>query len=226
LFKEILFAMKRVILIVLALIFTLSFSFTFCAEESIPLSIVCGEGGLDEEVTVSINVGADSKTTSGMFAISYDPERLEFVSYETGKVLASAIHDSNAKTPGILKIAYILIKPVTAEGEMFKIKFKIRSSESNEIPVTLEVLEFFYTNDAEGKTYDIQHTIENDSVTVKKLAADVNNDGAVDQADKQALIDYLLGRSDTAAKFDFNGDGICDITDLVQLNSVLALVGK
>lgn len=145
----------------LLLIFCMVFGFgggVINAEEMTPTEIrvnsLTGKGG--DEVTISVEMDADSKLMAGMFEFLYDSTKFEIVYDESeyedepmiprvkiGEALEGSTFDVNVVEEGRIKVGVIKTAQIRKDGNIFDVTLKVKDDvEGGESPITLNVLEF------------------------------------------------------------------------------------
>ena len=77
-------------------------------------------------VTMTFGVVKDTNVSAMNLEVSYDTDTFEYVSYENGEVISDAIAAGNC-TQGKFLFALATLTPITAEGSLFTVTFKVDS---------------------------------------------------------------------------------------------------
>ncbi|MEI6293546.1 MAG: cohesin domain-containing protein [Methanomicrobiales archaeon] len=133
-------------------------------------------GGAAAAMTVSVGsttVNANSKavipvTVSGAsnlgamdLVITYDPAVLKFSSADLGELSTNGMIDSNAGTPGTVKIGIVDTKGVTGDGTLVKMTFDVIGQNGATSPVNVQVAGAWNLD-----LVDIQTSVSGGTITV------------------------------------------------------------
>ncbi len=117
------------------------------------------------DVTISINISANSGLAAGQLLLQYDASKLEYKTYALGTASSGGMSsvNPNYNTQGNFKTifdAFIHIAGATSGGSLLNVTFKVKTGWTGSTPLTLTAAEFANTN------YNaIAKTIMNGSVT-------------------------------------------------------------
>lgn len=145
----------------------------FAAEPvTVSLSSVSGQKG--QTVTVDVTISANSNAGNGSMTVSYDPAKLEFVSFKAGTFGGLAegglMLENGKATPGKVSIAFMASGTLQEETVLGQVSFKILDGSST-IPLTLAIQELVaYT--PEGAETDLMDTVKAENASVSIQAPD------------------------------------------------------
>lgn len=190
------------------------------------------------ECSVDVNIEGEYEASALTLLVHYDPDLLTVEAIEPGEVCQAMsaagglINTDITGTPGTAKfIAVMPTDAVSAEGCIFTLNFRVsgEAEGGTEIPITVEVLQFYFMPLDSTSITNISYEVTNGIVTVSYLPGDVNLDGVLDTTDvilvMRNVLEIVEFNDTQAALADFNGDGAIDATDaLMMMRAILDLL--
>ncbi|MBR6108910.1 MAG: hypothetical protein IKQ36_04160 [Clostridia bacterium] len=190
------------------------------------------------ECSVDVSIEGEYEASALTLLVHYDPDLLTVEAIEPGEVCQAMsaagglINTDITGTPGTAKfIAVMPIDAVSAEGCIFTLNFRVsgEAEGGTEIPITVEVLQFYFMPLDSTSITNISYEVTNGIVTVSYLPGDVNLDGVLDTTDvilvMRNVLEIVEFNDTQAALADFNGDGAIDATDaLMMMRAILDLL--
>lgn len=190
------------------------------------------------ECSVDVNIEGEYEASALTLLVHYDTDLLTVEAIEPGEVCQAMsaagglINTDITGTPGTAKfIAVMPIDAVSAEGCIFTLNFRVsgEAEGGTEIPITVEVLQFYFMPLDSTSITNISYEVTNGIVAVSYLPGDVNLDGVLDTTDvilvMRNVLEIVEFNDTQAALADFNGDGAIDATDaLMMMRAILDLL--
>lgn len=140
------------------------------AAPPVQLTVTNAEGSSGQDVTVSLNISADSTLAAIDFILKYDSTKLLYKSNASGVAAAGALSSINpnyktADDSDALKGSLIHVDGITAGGSLLDVTFTVAPGWSGTTPVSLEV-----EGDISDSTYNsIPFETKNGTVTVDEV---------------------------------------------------------
>lgn len=161
---------------VLISVFILTVSLSICcfASETVSLSLQNETVYAGDEFTVNLFVSDNSKISGAVIDISYDNNKLEFVSAKEGAILDSkaniSIRDIN-KESSYVRFTYMSGNShVSAEGILFSVTFKVIDSAKGKTDLKISIPSpADFVSDSLEK---IPYTVHNSSITILNNISD------------------------------------------------------
>lgn len=99
---------------------------------------------LDDTVTATVNLSANSGVTNGRMVLAYDSGMLLLAEVQAGPLLAGCISDIRADTAGEVSLAWVGSSPLMQGGTLMILRFQIRGKISGaSTALTLAVSEMY-----------------------------------------------------------------------------------
>lgn len=132
-----------IILLIWGIIFSSNiFAFTSFADQITTVMVSRVSGTKDSNANVSVNISANSGMAAGTFVLNYDVSKLDIISATKGTILSAGLADVVPDTTnGMITLAYINMDGFNGTGSILDVTFKIKSTASGTIPVTLNITE-------------------------------------------------------------------------------------
>lgn len=212
--------MKRIFSLTITIAFILLLSFSGVCETAPEISLRGGSGSIGSVAGVSVCITANPGTTAGKLVVKYDKTLLEYTGYTPGAVVKTGHISVTAKSAGEIVIVYTAAEPLTEDGTIANLSLKILSDRYANIPLSVSAVHV--TGYKDGKYPELNPTFIDGQIAVSqqesaRMRGDINGDGAIDDTDKQLLIDYILKKNTETLNVDINRDGYSDVTDLLRL---------
>ncbi|MEW6382033.1 MAG: MopE-related protein [bacterium] len=179
---------------------------TGCVEqESGTLDIEGAQGSMGDEITVPVRIhSAPSAVYSFGFDVTYDPDILEFLSWERGDLVKSfKMFEVNTVVPGRQRIGGLDTgsgMPKGASGYLVKLKFKVKGGQEQKCyPLTVDKLIDGFAN--------FSSTGGCCCVKINNCNGDLNHDGNVSPLDALIVFKCFLKLDTCPDCVDVNRDG-------------------
>lgn len=121
--------MKRVAGLLLAVVvfaLTLTASLSTRAYDPILLEVTDGLNLVGRDVTVNLEISANSGLAAADIDLVYDATKLTFVSAAAGEATAGGMYQMNGNTAGRVRLSFIHPNGITAGGALMEVTFTIR----------------------------------------------------------------------------------------------------
>jgi hypothetical protein len=170
-------------------------------------------------ITTSVSISANSGVSAGIFVLSYDATKLEYVSSSKGSALSAGMAEINHDaTNHTITLSYMNTDAMNNAGNILDVQFKIKEGTPNgDISLTLTVPEL------KTAAYDdIGANITQGKIAVTDVKlGDLNNDGKITAVDALMALQAASGKitltltQKTAA--DVSKDGLVTAVDALKI---------
>ncbi len=209
--------LKKTVAIFIALLLLISqFSICSFAAETVEFTLGSGNVYAGDEFTLNLSVSDNSKIRGMAVYITYDKQKLEFVSSDYGSILDPNAMMSVIDDDGCIKFAYLSTdSSITSAGKLLTLKFKARGSAIGKAKIEMSIpgignlfdenknnLEYklnnseitILKNDSEYAENEIQTEVQTEEETVTELTSEtvtaaVNENQTTDKNDNENKTD-------------------------------------
>ena len=223
--------MKRIICIVLSLLYLLGVPMFAFAEEittcSISVDTVPTPPG--EQITVPVRITENQGFTNFAISLEYDSEKLELISINTtddqnpylcGSMVSTNIDWKNAEEKSCGYIVSASENAVSGDGILFTATFRVSQDFDDSTTVT-PVVHYVRNNSAVFSIFEAITASVTPGTITAIVAGDVTGDGMVEYDDVmlvyKALTDDSLLTEEQKKLADINGDNVFNETDLNEI---------
>lgn len=218
---------KSVAIFITLLLLISQFSICSFAVDPVEFTINSGKVYAGDEFTLNLSISDNSQIRGMAIYITYDKQKLEFVSSDYGSILDSNAMMSVIDDNGCVKFAYLSTdSSITSAGKVLSLTFKARSSAVGETKIEMTIPGLGNLFD-ENKN-NLEYKLNNSDIIILKNDSAYADDETESETEIETETEFVSGAETTTEaenqitnKNDNNGER--DLRSIILL--VAAFVG-